>query len=190
MKKKDTELDKLVKKDIDESEEEKEKPEESEKKSFDIKSIKLLPLLAIVLLSFIIVIVLIWLLLSDKKTTPVDQKEIEKTATIDESEKEEPLVLYSFDPFFVPLVGSPKEKNFLQIDLNAELSSTMLKKEIKTSLPEIRSSIFKIITSKSIADIKDEKGKKRLKSEIIAKLNSLVRSGTIKEIYFSQFIIQ
>jgi len=188
MKKKETELDKLAKKDVDESKKKEEQPEESEKKFFEMRFKRFVALAGIVFFSFLILLLLTWLFPFDKKT-PEEQK----VAVIDEAKKEKiapELILYSFDPFFVPLVSSPKEKNFLKIGLDAELSSAMLKKEIESNLPEIRSSIFKTITSKSVTDIKNPEGKSRLKNEITAKINSLLQSGKVKELYFSQFIIQ
>jgi flagellar FliL protein len=57
-------------------------------------------------------------------------------------------------------------------------------------MPQIRDSILMLIGNKTYDELQDIQGKKQLQAELISKLNSILRTGKVKEIYFTDFIVQ
>lgn len=153
------------------------------------------PFLFIIILLVLVIIALsawIWYIQTDKKKM-AEQKEIKAKAVAEVPGNEalpREALLFNFEPFFVPLAGSSDEKRFLKIRMTAELSSPALVVEIKERLLPLRRSLYTLINSKRIDEIDNLKGRVRLKKDIAEKMNILLKTGLVKEIYFSEFIIQ
>lgn len=62
--------------------------------------------------------------------------------------------------------------------------------EVTQRMPQIRDSILMLIGNKTYDELQDIQGKKQLKAELISKLNSILHKGKVKEIYFTDFIVQ
>jgi flagellar protein FliL len=62
--------------------------------------------------------------------------------------------------------------------------------EVTRRMPQIRDSILMLIGNKTYDELQDIQGKKQLKAELISKLNSILHNGKVKEIYFTDFIVQ
>lgn len=148
----------------------------------------------IVFLVLIIVSLLLWISVihKEKKTLETRKTAEKKTVAREPGQGIVPSrhLLYTFDPFFVTLSSSTKEKIFLKIGISAGLSSTELKLEIEDKLPVLRRSIFQLLSSKTEKEINDLDGKHILKKEITAKLNQMLSRGVVKDVYFSQFVIK
>lgn len=97
--------------------------------------------------------------------------------------------MYPMDKFLVNLL-SESGSRFLKIELNLELSDEKLSPEIDQKKPLIRDIIIKTLSSKTYEDISTAKGKERLKDEIVSKINEVLRDGYIKNVYFTDFIVQ
>ena len=81
-------------------------------------------------------------------------------------------------------------KRYLRITMELELSAPEMVEEIDKRLPQLRDSILMILPTKSYAEIGTTEGKLKLRDEIIAKLNSYLKTGTVKTIYFTEFVVQ
>ena len=57
-------------------------------------------------------------------------------------------------------------------------------------MPQIRDSILLLIGNKTYEELQDLQGKKQLKAELTSKLNSILHYGKVKEIYFTDFVVQ
>jgi len=155
------------------------------------------PFLFIIILLVLVIIALsvwIWYIHAGKEEV-AEQKNVPTTKAVTEAPVNEDLppqgaLLFTFEPFFVPLAGSSGEKNFLKISMSVELSSPALQPEIKEKLLVLRRSLYGLISNKRMEDIDSLEGRVRLKKDIAEKMNILLNSGTVKEIYFSEFIIQ
>lgn len=96
---------------------------------------------------------------------------------------------FSLDPFIVNLTDDSGEK-YLKVNLTLELGKGIVKEELDKRLPQIRDVILILLSSKSFADIKNVQGKLRLREEIISRLNNTLVTGEIKEVYFTEFVVQ
>lgn len=66
----------------------------------------------------------------------------------------------------------------------------LAKEEATQRMPQIRDSILLLIGNKTYEELQDLQGKKQLKAELTSKLNSILHNGKVKEIYFTDFVVQ
>ena len=153
---------------------------------------KLLLIVIIVLLLLLLVIggLVAYFLLSGNDNTqqpPQQQQKIEKKHKVDSMAEIGPI--YPLDPFVVNLVSTNADR-YLKCKIDLELDSPDLQKEIDKKLPAIRDLIIQILSSKSVEEIQTAKGKQKLKEEIKRKINEILTTGEIKNVYFTEFVIQ
>jgi flagellar FliL protein len=72
----------------------------------------------------------------------------------------------------------------------SKTGNDLAKEEVTQRMPLIRDSILVLIGNKTYEELQELEGKKQLKTEITAKLNSLLHDGKVKEIYFTDFNVQ
>ena len=97
--------------------------------------------------------------------------------------------MYPLDQFLVNPISETGSR-YLKMEINLELSSELLTPEMDQKKPLLRDIVIRILTSKTYEDISTAKGKERLKDEIASKLNEILRDGYIKNVFFTDFIVQ
>ena len=108
----------------------------------------------------------------------------------DPSKIVEPLgVLYPMKPFIVNLAEAAG-KRYLKLTIDLELTSKEVQGEINSRMPPIQDSLLILLSSKSFSDISTVEGKMRLRMEIIGRINSFLVQGRVKNVYFTEFVIQ
>jgi len=157
-------------------EKEEEKKEKTEKK-------KILKIAIISGLALVIIITIVVLLPRFLKTS-TEGKASKTDTNIPTS-----VSRYALDDFIVNLFH-PSEDRFLRIKIEFELEGQDTQKEIEKKLPKIRDSLLMLLSSKSVEEISTLQGKLILKNEIINRINSILSTGHISAVYFTEFIIQ
>jgi flagellar FliL protein len=94
--------------------------------------------------------------------------------------------LYPLDSFLVN-IASDQGSKFLQTQLELELSEATLEEEVTKKRAALRDAIIVLLSSKSYKELKEPGGIKVLRNEVTRALNSLLNTGKIKEVYFTQF---
>ncbi len=97
--------------------------------------------------------------------------------------------IYKMDTLIVNLADQGG-KRYLRITMELELSAPEVLEEIQTRMPQLRDTILMIIPSKQYSDIASTEGKVALRDELIAKMNAILKKGTISTIYFTEFVVQ
>jgi flagellar FliL protein len=97
--------------------------------------------------------------------------------------------MYPLDTFTVNL-KSDAGRRYLKVTLALELEGENLSLELDAHTAVLRDIIIRILTSKTLEEITSKKGKKKLSEQIKNTLNSMISDGTIKGIYFTEFVIQ
>ncbi len=97
--------------------------------------------------------------------------------------------VYSLDTFIVNLADKGGRR-FLRVTMDLELKDESLAEQIDKRLSRIRDSILMIIPTNRFEDINSVEGKIALRDEIMTKLNSFLKDGSITNIYFVEFVIQ
>ena len=171
--------------------EEEKKEEQEESKSEGGGGNKLLLIVIIVLLLLLLIVggLVAYFLLSgnDENPTPQEQQKVEKKHKVKEMAEIGPI--YPLDPFIVNLVSSNADR-YLKCKIDLELDSQELQQEVDKKLPAIRDAIIQILSSKTVEEIQTAKGKEKLKEEIKRKINSMLTTGEIRNVYFTEFVIQ
>ncbi len=97
--------------------------------------------------------------------------------------------VYPLDPFLVNL-ADPGRPRFLKVVIQLELSGEEVSAELDTLRPKVRDALLTLLSSKTSADLVSIADKERLRNEIIHRLNSFLSTGQVKEVYFTEFVVQ
>ena len=81
-------------------------------------------------------------------------------------------------------------KRYLRVTMALELSDVEVQASIETKLPLIRDAILMILPTKKYDDINTTEGKIGLRNELIEKINEFMGEGKVKNIYFTEFVVQ
>ena len=98
-------------------------------------------------------------------------------------------ILYPLDTFTVNL-KSDAGRRYLKVTMSLELEGDELSLELDAKSPVLRDRVIRILTSKTLEEISSKKGKQKVSSQIMDTLNAMISDGTIRGIYFTEFVIQ
>ena len=98
-------------------------------------------------------------------------------------------ILYPLDTFTVNL-KSDAGRRYLKVTMSLELEGEELSLELDAKSPVIRDRVIRILTSKTLEEISSKKGKQKVSTQVMDTLNAMISDGTIRGIYFTEFVIQ
>jgi len=124
----------------------------------------------------------------DQAVNPPSQEESQE-AIKEESEELKIGTVFPLDSFIANL-ADPGGNRFLRVTMELELDNDDLTNEMEKRLPQIRDCILLILPTRAYQDIQTVEGKIALRTEIIAKLNVLLKKEAITNIYFTEFVTQ
>jgi flagellar FliL protein len=111
-------------------------------------------------------------------------------ATVDVAEDTNDLgPLFNLDTMIVNLAGNGG-KRYLRVTMALEIDDPEAVTAIENRLPQIRDAILMILPTKQFEDVSTTDGKIALRTEIMEKINSLITKGQVKNIYFTEFVVQ
>jgi flagellar FliL protein len=85
----------------------------------------------------------------------------------------------ALDPFTVNLQNEGNGDQFLQIGVTLKFLAPELEEKIKARLPEIRSRLLLLLSSKRASDLTPAEGKTKLASEIVAETEGILGLRTV-----------
>lgn len=97
----------------------------------------------------------------------VDAQEKDKTVLMDQPK------FIALEPFTVNLQREEGDQ-FLQVGISLKIYDPKLEDEIKTNLPEIRSKLLLLLSSKHASELRPVEGKKKLADEIITEVDGVL----------------
>ena len=97
--------------------------------------------------------------------------------------------MFELDTFIVNLL-SENGRRYLKVKLNLELSDEELANELNSKMPVIRDIVIRIASSKTLEEISTEKGKEKFKDQVVSEINFNLKDGKIKNVFFTDFVIQ
>ncbi len=97
--------------------------------------------------------------------------------------------MYPMDQFVVNLL-SENGSRYLKVKLDLEMDKQELSAELDKKKPLIRDIIIRTLSSKTFEEVSTMKGKDKLKDEIVNKINDVLADGQIKNIFFTEFVVQ
>ena len=99
-------------------------------------------------------------------------------------------LIYTMDKFTVNLGGEPKR--VIRIEVNLEMLSKDGFEEIVNfdTRVKARDRVVRLLNEKTFAELETIQGKLFLKDKIAMELNGILAKGVVKDIYFSEFVVQ
>ncbi len=91
---------------------------------------------------------------------------------------------------FIVNLADQSGSRYLKVTMDLSLSNEAVKKEIEDKMPMVRDTIITILSNKYYNDIATPAGKLTLKRELISRLNVMLTTGRILDIYFTEFVVQ
>lgn len=82
------------------------------------------------------------------------------------------------------------EVRYLKASLTLEADSEETAKELEERQAQVRDSILLLIGNKTFDELRDLQGKMQLRAELMAQINTLLKKGQVKNIYFTDFVVQ
>ncbi len=98
-------------------------------------------------------------------------------------------IIYDMKPFIVNLLGN-QGKRYLKAKVDIEVNSEEMVSELKERQSQLRDAILLLLASKSFEDISNPEGKTQLRNELVGRINEHLKSGTIQNLYFTEFVVQ
>jgi len=97
--------------------------------------------------------------------------------------------MFPLDTFTVNLL-SDSGRRYLKVQMNLELDGEELAAELESKTAVIRDVVIRLLSSKTLEEISTAKGKDKLKEQIVNQMNLRLRDGNIRNVYFTEFVVQ
>ena len=130
-----------------------------------------------------------YFLLKDKNEDDANSKPGANVPVPDLTQETDIGPMINIDEFIVNII-SAENNHYVKAAITLELTSETAKEETNMRMPQIRDAILLLVGNKTYDELQDLQGKKQLKAELSSKLNSLLQTGRIKAIYFTDFVVQ
>lgn len=91
--------------------------------------------------------------------------------------------------FVVNIIGEDTT-HYVKASLSLELDKDTTQEEINKRMPQIRDAILLLISNKTFAELQDIQGKNQVKAELKSKINSFLKTGSVNNIYLTDFVVQ
>jgi flagellar FliL protein len=162
--------------------------EAPKKEPKNIKKMLTFVFIGVNLLSMVVGAYLVFISTIGHVDPKISNEEAEKElANFEESLRGDP-VLYSMEPFNTNLDGVPRR--LVRLELSLEMMDEEGYEEVIGIVPQARDSIMRILNGKTFIDVESVQGKLHLKNQIIAELNTSLKRGVVKNVYFSNLVVQ
>lgn len=151
------------------------------------KLIYIVLLLNLVVLAALVAFV--WMNLS-KSRKSISLADVEAAKATHEAAPELPVAAKFIKESFTVNLADTAASHFAKVDVEIEVDDDFVRGEVERLKPRIRDFIVVILSSKTYDQIASVDGRDFLREEIRNKINGYLTRGQIKNVYFTQFIIQ
>lgn len=97
--------------------------------------------------------------------------------------------MFALEPFLVNL-SDPKGKRYLKVTITMELLTPEAVAKAEKMVPKMRDMVIMILTSLSFEEVMTPEGKIRVREELFERFNLVLRPERVKEIFFTDFVVQ
>lgn len=110
-----------------------------------------------------------------------------KEDVLDLPKEKEKAFLIQLDPFILNL---SEPGRFVKLTIHLEVKNEKIQQYVNDRMPKIRDSIITLVSSKSADILSTPEGKFQLKDELLLRVNQAIEKDLVKNIYFTEFVIQ
>ncbi|QWK13332.1 MAG: flagellar basal body-associated FliL family protein [Aquificota bacterium] len=112
----------------------------------------------------------------------------------DKKEEKAPLpshvgVMMEIGTFTVNLADKDVDA-YARVSITLELPDEKVRQEVEKRLPIIKDAIIDVISSKTSSFVKTPEGRENLRLELIKRINTILFEGGVRNIYFTEFVVQ
>ena len=105
--------------------------------------------------------------------------------------KEAKSIICPLDSFIVNLMDkSGQGKRYLKVTMKLEVSGDRDQELLEEHTPQIRDRVLLLLSSLTFKEINSMDGKLDLKRSLISRINQVLGQDRVKEVYFSEFVVQ
>lgn len=97
--------------------------------------------------------------------------------------------LVTLEPFVVNL-SEPMGRRYLKATLDVEVADAAAAAELTAAKPKVKDTLLLLLSSKNFAEISSMDKKIELKNEIVNRLNQIIGKGKVRNVYFTEFVVQ
>jgi flagellar protein FliL len=97
--------------------------------------------------------------------------------------------IMELEPFLLNLADRD-DLRFLKVSIKLELDRAEDKTDFHHKVPAIRDALLVLLSSKESQLLRTVNGKRRVREEIMTRVNGVMNHGQITNVYFTDFIIQ
>jgi len=98
-------------------------------------------------------------------------------------------IMFEVGTFVVNLADKDADR-YLKVTIILEIENEQVKQEVEKRLPQIKDSITTLLFTKTSRELKTAEGVEKLKEEILRRVNAILPLGGVKNVYFTDFVIQ
>jgi len=91
---------------------------------------------------------------------------------------------------FIVNIISADANHYVKASLTVELTNEKVREEVEKRMPQMRDAILLLLGNKTYEELQDLQGKRQLKAELMSRINSFLKAGKVKSIYFTNFVVQ
>jgi len=91
---------------------------------------------------------------------------------------------------FVLNLAGPDQRSYLRVGIDLGLGRELGKGENAPPVAEVRDTILSVLAQSRVDDLQDEKGKTKLKADVLRALQERIPRLAVEEVYFTEFLIQ
>ena len=104
------------------------------------------------------------------------------------SKLEDRPAIYTMEPLNTNLDGVPRR--LVRVQISLEMLDEEGFEEVMNLGAGARDSLMRLLNGKTFEELASVQGKLQLKNQIIAQMNSYMKRGVVKQVYFSDFVVQ
>jgi flagellar FliL protein len=91
---------------------------------------------------------------------------------------------------FIANLADKDADRYIKVTIIMEVQDEKVKEEAAKRMPQIKDAINTLLFTKTSEELKSPEGIEKLKEEIIKRTNAILPLGGVKDVYFTEFIIQ
>ena len=116
---------------------------------------------------------------------------VEEVASQEAKKEAAPVIgeMLVMEPFVVNL-ADPKGKRYLKVKIELELENKEAVDKATKVSPKLRDMVIMMLTSLGFEEIMTPEGKIRVRDELLERFNEIMKPDHIKNIYFTEFVVQ
>lgn len=97
--------------------------------------------------------------------------------------------MHAMNSFTVNL-ADPKGKRYIKLKLELEMDTLGALERVQQATPKLRDTVIVMLTSLSFEEVMTPEGKIRIRDELLVRFNQILKPERLKNIYFTEFLVQ